>query len=133
MTRKQPRSLAAIQRQFQRQLAEAKAEARRLRERVALKQQLTPLARARRRLAIVKATGGISGISTRAQQRLELKARSFLGKQARSFIKELRGVHSNPVAFVNMLAANKSLSKEAKVKAFKTYVRKHGRRKSTLD
>ena len=130
------KSIKSIEREFQRQLAKAKAENKRLRNQVVLSQNISPLAKARRRLKIIRATGGISGLSTRAQQRFELKARKFLGKKGHSLAKSIRaniGLSPTPSQFLNMISANKNLSKEAKVKAFKTYVRKHGRRSSTLD
>ena len=129
-------TLVSIKKEFQRELAKAKAENKRLREKVTVAQAISKPAKLRRRLAILKATGGISGISTRAQQRFELKARKFLGKQGRQLAKGVRhniGLSPTPSQFLNMLSANKSLSKGAKLKAFKTYVRKHGRRSSTLD
>ena len=42
-------------------------------------------------------------------------------------------LHSNPKAFIAMLEGNKKLSAESKIQALKNYIRKHGRRSSTLD
>ena len=129
-------SLASIKRKYEKELAKAKANARRLENKILIAQNTSATARARRRLRIIKATGGISGISTRAQERFELKARKFLGKEAHKLSKGIRanvGLSPSPSAFLNMLSANKSMSRESKLRAFKSYVRKHGRRRSTLN
>jgi hypothetical protein len=133
---RKPTSLKAIEAQYKRALAKAQAENKRLGNKVLLAQQLSPLARARRRVKILRATGGISGISTLAQERFELKARHFLGKEGHRLARGIRhniGLSPSPSVFLNMLSANKSMSKESKQRAFKSYVRKHGRRSSTID
>lgn len=62
------------------------------------------------------------------------KLKRFMSeKRAEQFAKKMTKVHSNPKAFLSMLAGNKSMSDAQKVQSLKTYIRKHGRRSSTLD
>jgi hypothetical protein len=102
-------------------------ETERLRLQVAIANAKGPLARTKAGYRKFRATGGISGISTRAQLGAELKARKYLGKEFHLFKKAI-GLHSNPTAFIAMMNSNTRMTDRQKQKAFKTYVRHHKRK-----
>lgn len=62
------------------------------------------------------------------------KLRRFMSdRRARELALKMQKVHSNPKAFLAMIASNKVMSDESKIQALKNYIRKHGRRSSTIN
>lgn len=124
-------------------ITKLKAEIKKLREQVSSLREVTRLRRHKTR-AVSRLRKEKKSLSrelhpTRTKISMLLgKELSKLGKgvkkSTRAFLKEaLSDIRSNPVGFTRMLTANKHLTDAQKVKAFKTYIRKHGRRSSTLD
>jgi hypothetical protein len=140
-----PKTVAELREQIAQQERKIKAQREAFEEQIVIAQNLSPLARARRGF---RQRGGVSGISTAAQQRLELKTRSLLGRllsgakgkvkseiQKKGGIRHLvkKGAHDiyygnpGPVTgsnFLNMLDKNSKLSKQAKAKAALTFLKR---------
>ena len=143
-----PKTIAELREQIAQQERKIRAQREALDEQIVIAQNLSPLARARRGF---RQRGGVSGISTVAQERLELKTRSLLGRllsgargKVRSEIQKKGGVRSlvkkgardiyygNPgpktgANFLNAISKNPNMDKQAKAKAALTFLTREKR------